>query len=107
MAAGIKPEENKTVWERVDAYPERYIEIAGLTHGEHHRILREFLYSNWTDDKGLMTEAQQAYSGSIGRWKEAINRRDVEHAYYEFRERKIMEMAEEFLHEHNIDPLWE
>ena len=103
--AGIKPEENDVIRERIEASPERYIEIPVLSHGEHHDILREFLYSDWTDDKELMSKAQQAYSGSIGRWKEAVDRRDFEHAYYEFRDRKIMEMAEEFLHAHHIDPL--
>ena len=81
MAAGIKPEENNAVSERINASPGRYLEIPGLSHSEHHRILREFLYSNWTDDKELINKAQQAYSDSIGRWKEAIARRDVEHAY--------------------------
>jgi len=104
--AGIKQEENDAVRKRIEASPGKYLEIPGLSHSEHHDILREFLYSDWTDDSELMTKAQQAYSGSIGRWKKAIDRRDAEHAYYEFRERKIMEMADEFLHEHHIDPLW-
>ena len=106
MAAGMEPNENAAVRARIDASPGKYLQIPGLDHGEHHDILREFLNSHWTDDEELKTRAQQAYSGSIGRWKQAIDRRDVEHAYYEFRDRKIMEMAEEFLHEHHIDPLW-
>jgi hypothetical protein len=57
-------------------------------------------------DKQLKVKAQEAYSGSIGRWKENIDNPDVVHGYYEFRDRRIREMAEEFLSEHDIDPLW-
>ena len=106
MAAGIEPEENHAIRMRIDASPDRYLEIPGRDHGEHHDILREFINSGWTEDKELKFRVQRAYSGSIARWKETIDNRDVVHAYHEFREHKIMEMAEEFLHEHDIDPLW-
>jgi hypothetical protein len=106
MAAGIEPEENQAVRERIDASPERYLEIPGRNHGEHHDILREFLNSGWTDDNELKSMAQQAYTGSIGRWKQTVDNRDVVHAYYDFRESFIEQMAEEFLHEHDIEPLW-
>ncbi len=106
MAAGIEPEENHAIRMRIDVSPSRYFEIPGRDHGEHHDILREFLNSNWSEDKEPKSRAQQAYSGSIGRWIKTIDNRDVVHAYYDFRDRKIMEMAEEFLHEHDIDPLW-
>ena len=105
-ATGIEPGETDDVRARIDGSPERYLEIPGRGHGEHHDILREFLNSDWTEDKELKSRAQQAYSGSIGRWKETIDSRDVVHAYYDFRDREIMEKAEEFLHEQDIDPIW-
>ena len=106
MAAGIEPEENLANIARIDASPGRYLEIPGRDHSEHHDILREFLNSAWTVDKELKSRAQQAYSGSIGRWIETIDSRDVVHAYYEFREKKIKQLMEEYLREHYIEPNW-
>lgn len=82
--------------EKIKASPERYLEIPDRDHGEHHDILQDFLSSNWTDDEELWTRARQAYSGSIGRWKQEVEKQDVVHSYYEFRDRKVKELAEEF-----------
>ena len=103
---GIDPKENVTLRDKVEAVPERYLEFRGRNHGEHHDILREFLNSNWTDDKKLWAKAQEAYSGSIGGWKEEVDDQDAVHAYYDFRDRKIKELAEEFFHDHDIQPVW-
>ncbi len=65
-----------------------------------------FLNSNWTDDEKLWAKAQEAYSGSIGGWKEEVDDQNVVNAYFDFRDRKIKELAEEFLHEHDIQPIW-
>ncbi len=46
MYAGMDPEENAALRAQIDTYPERYLEIAGRDHGEHHEILRDFLNSN-------------------------------------------------------------
>jgi hypothetical protein len=59
----------------------------GLSHGEHHDILKSFLASSWTDDDRQRTDAKNAYTGSIGRWKKIITERDTMHAYYRFRDR--------------------
>ena len=69
-------------------------------------ILQEFLNSNWTDNRELWKRARDAYTGSIGRWIDAVGDRNVVHSYYDFRDTKIKEMAEEFLQEHDIKPLW-
>ena len=106
MWAGMEPEENAALREKVEEAPEMYLEIRGRNHGEHHDILREFLNSNWTDDEKLLAKAQEAYSGSIGGWKEKVGDRNVVNAYYDFLERKIKELAEEFLHENEIQPIW-
>lgn len=37
--------------EKINASPERYLEIPDRDHGEHHDILQDFLSSNWTDDE--------------------------------------------------------
>ena len=69
MWAGIPAHENTALRKLIEAGPERYLEIRGQDHGEHHDILREFLNSNWTDDEVLWAKAHDAYSGSIGGWK--------------------------------------
>jgi len=106
MLAGIEPEENAALREKVETASEMYLEIRGRDHGEHHDILREFLNSNWTDDEELRAKVRDAYSSSIGGWKEEVDDQNVLNAYYDFRDRKIKELAEEFLHENDIQPIW-
>ena len=105
-AAGISPEENQATWQLIEEAPERYLEIPGLDHGDHHEILRAFLNSDWTDDEGLRRTARDAYAGSIGGWKDAVNDRDIVHAFHDFQEQKATEMAEDFLRSHGIEPEW-
>ena len=104
--ADLEPEENRDAREQVEKEPDRYLLIPGLSHGEHHDILREFLYSDWTNDNELLFRVRDAYSGSIGGWIKQIDDRQIIHAYYDYRDVKIREMAEEFLSDHNIKPLW-
>ena len=104
--AGIDPEENAFFRNKIEANHEKYLEIPGRTHGEHHEILRDFLDSNWTDNEDLLQQAKNAYSGSIGGWKEEVDNQDAVHAYYDFRDQQIKKMAEKFLREKNIHPVW-
>ncbi len=106
MWAGIDPDENACFRNKIEAHLERYLEVPGRTHGEHHDILRDFLNSNWADNENLLQQAQNAYSGSIGGWKEEVGNQDAVRAYYNFWDQKIKEMAEEFLRENNICPIW-
>ncbi len=79
---------------------------AGLDHGDHHDILRAFLRSGWTEDENLWHSTYDLYTGSIGRWKKALRDRRVLDAYHAFRDRRIAELAEDFLREHGIAPDW-
>lgn len=106
MEAGIPAEENRARREGIEAAPDRYLEIPSLDHGDHHEILRAFLKSDWTDDEKTRSLAFNAYSGSIGRWKKSVGDRTIVHAYYDFCERKMKQMADEFLRAHGIEPLW-
>ncbi len=106
MEAGIPPEENAGIRQRVETSPDRYLEIPGLDHGDHHDILREFLNSESTDDEDARLWASQAYFGSIGGWKQAVDDESIVQAYYDFRDLKTTEMAEEFLRSHGIEPDW-
>ena len=103
---GIEPEENATLREQINTFPERYLRVPGRDHAEHHDILRDFLKSPWTDDEEFRLRAQDAYAGSIGRWMEAVDDQEAVNAYFRFREHKIKELAEEFFKEHGIQPVW-
>lgn len=104
--AGIPAEENQGLRERVEAAPDRYLEISGLSHGEHHDILREFLDSDWTEDDEERKRVRNSYFGSIGGWKKSLEDEDIAYIFYDFRERRIKQLAEEFLREHGIEPQW-
>ena len=99
-------EENGQGRERVAAEPERYLEIPGLDHGEHHEILRQFLRSDWTGDDIRWCRVEAAYSGSIGRWKRDVRDEEAVHAFHDFQEKRMAELAEEFLLENVIVPEW-
>ena len=104
--AGIPAEINRQGRERVAADAERYLEIPGFDHGEHHEILRQFLRSDWTDNDARWRRAEAAYSGSIGRWKRDVRDEGAVYAFYDFQEKRIAELAEEFLRENGIVPAW-
>ena len=104
--ANIPAEENAALRERVEAEPGRFLEVPGLDHGDHHDVLRKFLKSKWTDDEERWSHAWDAYSGSIGRWKRAVGDEEIVHAYHAFCERRMQELAEEFLRENGIEPVW-
>ena len=104
---GIPAGENREERERVEAEPERYLEIPGLEHGEHHGILREFLGSDWTGDEARLRHADAAYSGSIGRWIRDVGDEGAIRAFREYQETQIAAMAEGFLRENGIVPEWE
>ena len=106
-AGGFPAEENCAKREAIEARPNRYVEIPGLNHWTHHAMLREFLDSDWTEDEGARNMARNAYLGSIGGWRKAVEDDSIVYAYYDFRDRKVQEMAEEFLLHHGIKPLWE
>ena len=106
MEAGISPEENRRERLTVEAKPDRYLEIPGLGHDDHHRILRRFLWSDWTRDKDRRQRAENAYRGSIGKWKRDVRDEEAIDAFYAFREAEIEAMAEEFLRENGIEPIW-
>ena len=98
--------EDKALRRQIANAPDRFLEIPGRDHGEHHELLREFLRSEWTDNESLREETQAAYSGSIGRWKHTVDDEEIVYAYHDFRDRRLREMAEDFLKKHDIEPEW-
>jgi hypothetical protein len=103
---GITAEENRAERQRIEAMPDRYLEIPGLSHGVIHDLLKDFFSSNWTDNDGMRQFAKDAYFGSIGGWIENVGDESIIRAFEDFRDRKTKEMAEEFLRSHGIKPVW-
>ncbi len=103
---GFCAADNRTQRERVETEPDHFLLIPGLSHSEHHEILQEFLTSDWIDDQDLMETARAAYFGSIGGWKKTIKNEDVVRAYYQFRDQKMGELAEEFLLDNGVTVDW-
>lgn len=105
---GIDPEDNQENREQIGISPERYLKIPGLSHGNHHNILREFLNFDWTADEEVKSLIKNSYEGSIGGWMKNLDYdSNIIYAYYDYRDGTTEEMAEEFLHNHGIEPQWE
>ena len=68
--------------------------------------MRDFLKSPWTENDDVWRHAYNAYSGSIGRWMKAVDSRDIVHRYYDFREKRLRELADEFLKDSGVQPAW-
>ena len=106
MEAGIPADDNRKKRERVAGGPDRYLEITGLNHGDHHEILKAFLSSDWTDDEEKSLKAESSYFGSIGGWIKSIDDQDVVHTFFEFRDKRVTRLAEELLQKNGIAPIW-
>ena len=102
---GISSDDNREARERVSAEPSRYLEIPGLGHGEHHEILKKFLQSEWTDDMDLRKSIEGKYFKSIGGWKNGVPSH-VSNAFEAFKGEEILNMAEEWLRQNGINPVW-
>lgn len=104
--AGIDETGNKQAREVIESAPDRYVVIPGRSHGEHHKILQQFLGSNWTDNENVRRFAKEAYFGSIGGWRKAVDDEEITRAFEGFRDRSLAKAADDFLHSHGIDPVW-
>ena len=104
---GISAEENKTQRDRISGDPDRFLLIPGLSHSDHHDILRSFLASNWTGDDRQRSIAQNAYTGSIGGWKKTVADLGVIGAYQKLRDEMIAELAEAFLLQNGVKFEWQ
>jgi hypothetical protein len=103
---GINAAENKAQRDCINGNLDRFLLIPGLSHDDHHDILRSFLASNWTNDNRQRVTAQNAYTGSIGRWKKTVADPIIIRAFQQFRDRKIVELAEEFLAQNKVKVEW-
>jgi len=100
---GIPLSDNRAMRERTKAAPDQYLELPGLTHGDHHDIFKEF------HDTECPEEVQGDYFGSIGGWIKSLDDESIKYKYdyFNFRDEKIRQMGEDFLRGHGIQPLWQ
>ena len=103
---GITADDNRAMREGIEAAPEHYLEIPGLHHGDHHKILREFLDSDWTEDEETRSEARNMYFESIGGWKKSLDDKSIFESFCDFRDDKTKQLAVEFLRRNGIEPQW-
>jgi hypothetical protein len=103
---GITADDNRAMREGIEAAPEHYLEIPGLHHGDHHKILREFLDSDWTEDEETRSEARNMYFGSIGGWKKSLDDKSIFESFCDFRDDKTKQLVVEFLRGNGIEPQW-
>ena len=98
MRAGLNDEHRA----QVAAAPERFLEIPGSTHDQHHQILRDFLQSDWTEDEHEKALARKVYAESIGGWIRSVENEHAVKAYFEYKEMRLREMAQQFLRDNHI-----
>lgn len=97
---------NRRDHRHAEAEPDRFLEIPGLRHNDHHDFLKAFLKSHWSSDERRRLNAEEAYSGSIGRWKRQVRDEEAVRAFYDFRDDLITKWAEEWLRDNGIVAVW-
>lgn len=103
---GTSAEDNRELRQRIEANPQRYLLIPGLTHGEQHELLQEFLASDWTDDELVRDSVNGAYYGSIGGWKDSLEDEGPYWACVDYRDARVKENATNLLQARGIQPIW-
>jgi hypothetical protein len=98
MRAGLNDDHRA----QVEAEPQRYLEIPGRTHDQHHQILRDFLESDWTGDEHEKELARKAYAESIGGWISTVENEHAVKAYFEYKAATLRAMAQQFLRDNHI-----
>lgn len=101
-AEGVRAGLNGEHRDRVASEPGRYLEIPGVTHNDHHQILRDFLESDWTEDPREAELAREAYDWSIGGWLTSVENDHAVKAYFEYKEAALQAMAAQFLRDHQL-----
>jgi hypothetical protein len=95
----VPEDENKKDREKVSQNPENFLAIVGLSHGQHHEILKKYIRTY------VKSEKDGGYFGSIGGWKELVSEEDWE-AFDEFREKEYVKIIDKFMSENGIEPEW-
>ena len=93
----------------VREHPEQYLEIDIMGHGAHHRILQNFLDSDWTNDNERAERVRNVYypRKSIGCWLNEVKDDKACDDYFAYRDAEITWLAEEFLRDNGVnDFLW-
>jgi len=99
------PEANRRAREALAAEPDRFAPVPGLGVFDNNEMLQEFLDSRWTEDESLRRRAGNAYRGSIGRWKRAIDHDPaIIHAWHASEDKAVRRRALQILAEPSARP---
>ena len=104
---GIPENENRAMRLKIMAEPDRYPNIPGLSHGEHHDILEDFLASDWIKDENMKDFANASYTRNIWRWIEKV--KDYEgilENYESFKQNEINRRIRDFFRGYGIRVKW-
>ena len=105
IGCGIPESENRRARIKISNTKGRYLEIPGLSHGEHHDILKEFLDSDWTENQKTKKVIKGFYHGSIGAWKKDVSQ-DIWYTFADFKEKNIEQRMNSFLQGKGLEPEW-
>lgn len=85
-------------------YPDRYLEIAPMSHSAHHHILQSFLNSRWTNEQERANRVEAFYypRKSIGYWLRSVGDDAAVEAYRRFAEIEIRRLAEDYLKRNGV-----
>lgn len=107
---GLDEEENDLNQAEIEENPDDYVEVPTLSHTDHHNILKDFLASDWTDNKQLKQVVEGFYYGpnSIGLWKKQLfesidSAYEIWEAYLGFKDQCIDLMFKDFLNKYGYE----
>ena len=104
---GISENENRTMRLKVKAEPDRYPNIPGLSHGEHHDILEDFLASDWIKDENMKNFANASYTRTISHWIEEVKDHEgILENYESFKQNEINRRIRDFFRGYGIRVKW-
>jgi hypothetical protein len=103
---GMSQDDNKNQRMRVASAPTKFLGIPGLSHGQHHEILKDFIESPWTQDNDARQRARNAYFKSIGGWLKTVGDDRAREAYFAFRDEEARRLGGEFLRKHGVSVTW-
>ncbi|MDB5864685.1 MAG: hypothetical protein JWO70_2491 [Betaproteobacteria bacterium] len=101
-AEGVRAGLNDEHRAQVQAEPGRYLTIPGLTHDQHHQILRDFLESDWTEDEHEKELAKKVYARSISGWLSTVENEHAFRSYFEYKAATMKAMAQQWLRDNGI-----
>jgi hypothetical protein len=96
---GFPKDENKKNRQEISRNPENFLKICGLSHGQQHEILKNFIRTY------AKSEKEGGYFRSIGGWKKTVDEATWEE-FEKYQENEYCKIIEKFMAEKGIEPDW-